>query len=273
MDDPKEYLARLYRLTLGRAPALPDPPVIQVMIPMIGRADAGDWDPHLSRLQDTLESIARQDYDSFRVLLACQDRPPNLPDDPRYHFVPVPPKPKGRGVDHRHKTRAMLDYSVRTFEDGAYAMNLDADDILHPRLFRRVAEGNNGRGYLISDGYMMDAQTGRLARLDDAPGRVPFWKICGSCAFFALDFRDALRSSLRMRILGKAHLDYARRQRLMGLPLDDLPGPAAIYVVNHGGSVSDHKGKGAARLRYLEKHRLAEAEEAAARAEFGLSPI
>ncbi|PTQ68559.1 glycosyltransferase family A protein [Celeribacter persicus] len=270
--DVKSLLATGYRWLFAKPHRPGSSPLIVVMIPLIGKARAQDWQRVCDILEDTLASLRAQSYRNFEVLLCSQDRPDNFPDGENHHFIPAPPHNAAPNVsDHRLKIRLMTEYAARSFDRFSYVMHLDADDLLHPDLFRYVAQDNNGRGYLVGQGYMMDAQTRRLAPLGRAiGGKTEFWEHCGSCAFFAVDWGKQRFPVFFLRLMGKGHKNYADRARRLGYPLAAIPFPAMLYVVNHGDNLQTRKGND--KLRYLTHLEITEPERLAAiRAEFGLS--
>ena len=272
MVNVKDVMSSGYRMLFSH-PHRPGPdPLILVMIPLIGKARSNDWQRVCAVLEETLNSLRGQSYARFEVLLCSQDRPENLPQEPGYHFVQAPPHDAAANVsDQRVKVRLLAEYAARHFDVFSYVLHLDADDLLHPDLFRYIAEDNNGRGYLIDQGYMVDAASGRLAPLGQTNGgKQPFWMQCGSCAFFAVDWGKQKFPALYLRLIGKGHKNYAARSARLGYPLADVPFPAALYVVNHGDNMQNRKGND--KFRYLEGSEITDmAELRAIRAEFGLA--
>ncbi|MBW6417715.1 glycosyltransferase family 2 protein [Celeribacter sp. PS-C1] len=270
--DVKSLLSAGYRHVFARKHKPEDAPLILVMIPLVGKARAHDWHSVCDILELTLASIRAQSYSNVEVILCSQDRPDNFPEKDGYHFVSAPPHHAAANVsDQRIKVRLMAEYAARTFDRFSYVMHLDADDLLHPDLFRYVAEDNNGRGYLVEQGYMMDALSGRMAPLGRAiGGETEFWEHCGSCAFFAVDWGKQAFPVFFLRMIGKGHKNYAPRAARLGFPLDPVPFPAMLYVVNHGDNMQIRKGNDKllyfANLEITDPARLSAIQE-----EFGLA--
>lgn len=270
--DVKSLLASGYRRVFAK-PHRPDPaPLIVVMIPLVGKARAQDWQRVCDIREGTLASLRAQSYQNFEVILCSQDRPGNFPDQDGYHFLPAPPHTGAANIsDQRVKARLMAEYAARRFDRFSYVMHLDADDLLHPDLFRYVAEDNNGRGYLIEQGYMVDAPSGRIAPMGRAiGGEHDLWEHCGSCAFFAVDWGKQAFPVFYMRMLGKGHMNYAKRSERLGYPLAPVPFPAVLYMVNHGDNMQLRKGHD--KLLYLTHLEITDPERIAAiRKDFALS--
>ena len=270
--DVKSLLSAGYRHVFARKHKPESAPLILVMIPLVGKARAHDWTRVCGILELTLASLRAQSYSNVEVILCSQDRPENFPEKDGYHFVSAPPHNAAANVsDQRIKVRLMAEYAALTFDRFSYVMHLDADDLLHTDLFRYVAEDNNGRGYLVEQGYMMDALSGRLAPLGRAiGGETEFWKHCGSCAFFAVDWGKQAFPVFFLRMIGKGHKNYASRAARLGYPLDPVPFPAMLYVVNHGDNMQIRKGND--KLLYFASLEIIDpARLSAIREEFGLS--
>lgn len=268
----KTLLAQAYGKIFPLRLTPPAQPMILVLIPMVGRARATNWPRACAVLAETLRSLQAMRYGRFQVILAGQDRPDGFPqDDPRFHFLKVPEFRSGRMSDQNEKAKAMVAHAAKLHRGFAYVTYLDADDLLHPDLFGHIARDNNGQGYIVEEGYIIDAGSGRLGRLGRAPGQVPFHRMCGSAGYFAVDFARQPLARLYLRLIGKGHMNYVERTRRMGVQLAPLPFPAVLYLVNHGENVQIRKGHGNDKLAYLEAHEVTDpAEQAAIYAQFGI---
>lgn len=266
---PKDLLAAAYRRLCQRPMRRTGQPLIIWMVPLIGPGVSRDWEKACAIFGQTLASIMAAPYPNWALVLCCQQRPPDLPDDPRIHFLQVPDLPLAKGVsDHSEKVRRMTDYVARSFTGPAYVSHLDADDLMHPDLPGWIAADDNGRGYIVTQGYMADWQSGRLAPLGQGEGQ-PFWMQCGSCGYFAVDLGRQRWPGLYLRLIGKGHKSYLDRCARLGRPLDPVPFPAMIYMVNHGDNVQIRKGND--KLVNLRRRGIDDPErEARVLAEFGL---
>ncbi|MEI4469844.1 hypothetical protein [Frigidibacter sp. MR17.24] len=268
--DFKTLLARIVGRLFVRPLNPGTRPRIVWLVPFVSRANSRDWERACAVLAETLASVAAVRYDNWSLVLCSQDRPDCLPEgDPRFHFLPAPQLNLAKGIsDHRHKVKMMTDYAARTFREFVYVSHLDADDLLHPDLPGFIARDGNGRGYIVEKGFMADARSGDLAPMGE-PGDKPFWKDCGSCAYLAVDFAAERLATLQLRLIGKGHKTYVERAAALGRPLDPVPFPAMVYVVNHGENIQDRKGN--SKLMYLDRRRIGDpAKIAAALEAFGL---
>jgi len=269
----KRAFAHFHRVVLRRAPDPSISPRIVVLIPLISRARADDWSVITANLKETLKSVARQSYRNVDVVLCCQDWPDSFPDEAGFHFVKADPEPAKGMSDKKQKLKAMSRYVSKTFREYVYVMILDADDLLHPELFEYVASDNNGTGYLIDKGYMLDIATGEFARLmPDPDGKLrPFNNHCGSCAVFGIDFRRNRSMVIYLDALGAGHSHYREIAALFGYPLQEVPFHAAIYVMNHGENMRKKRGKLHGKMNYLQAHKIPDASVVAdIKTEFGL---
>lgn len=270
--DLKTLLSFGYRQFFSK-PHKPDAaPLIVVMIPLVGKARAKDWEAVCRVLEDTLDALRAQSYQNYEVLLCSQDRPDNFPQQKGYHFISAPPHHAAETVsDQGLKVRLMSAYAGETFDRFSYVLHLDADDLPHPDLFRYVVENNNGRGYLIEQGYMLDAPSGRLGLFGrDIGGTQDLCEHCGSCALFAVDWGKQAFPASYMRLIGNGHRKYAERAARLGFPLDPIPFPSMLYVVNHGDNMQIRKGND--KLLYIEDNDITDpARLSAIREDFGLS--
>lgn len=262
--DAKDLAAGIYRRLFWRPHEAPPNPQILVMIPLVGPENSSDWARDCAILSDTLASLEKQRYRNFQVILSCQKAPPGFEGAPNHHFVEAPlHHGPGNVSDQRIKMRLMVAYAARMFSGFCYVMHLDADDLLHPGLFEYVASDNNGTGYLVEEGYMVDARSGRIATLSGGQGgAVPFWQHCGSCALFAVDWTAQRFPATFFRLIGKGHKAYAARSARLGYPLRPLPFASMLYVVNHGNNMQIRKGNN--KLTYLERHEITDDAEIAA---------
>ncbi|MEI4486585.1 hypothetical protein V8J36_10315 [Frigidibacter sp. MR17.14] len=253
--DSKTLLARIFGRMFVRTLVPGARPKIVWLVPFVSRANSRDWERACAVLAETLASVKAVEYDNWALVLCSQDRPACFPDgDPRFHFLPAPQLNLAKGIsDHRHKIKMMTDYAAQTFREFVYLSHLDADDLLHPDLPGFIARDGNGCGYIVEKGFMADARSGDLAPMGE-PGDKPFWKDCGSCAYLAVDFAKERLAPLHLRLIGKGHKTYVERAAALGRPLDPVPFPAMIYVVNHGENIQDRKGN--SKLMYLDRRRM-----------------
>lgn len=266
------------RLGLDRAVGGAPPTVVVFLVPLIGKARSSDWGAVQANLRNTLATIAAQTHLSVEVVVCGQDDPGGL-DRPGWRFVRYPwaaPMPGARS-DKFGKIVFMFD-DLRRRRFRGYAMQLDADDLVHPSLAENVLRQDNRHGYLIEEGVMYDALTNEIGllgpRTAEHPGRRPFHSICGSCVILYVNFASRVTAWLYRRMAAarrSGHNVYPAVLRRYGVFLEVMPFPACAYTVNHGVSISEQKGKAGWRSSYIARHPVGDATaEASLRQAFGL---
>jgi hypothetical protein len=270
-----ELAGRAWRL-LNRPLPLAKDAVVTFAIPLIGRASAGDWDRVSDRLAATVSSLLRQTDPRWEAIICGQDRPEGLPEDSRVRFQRYPHAAQpGAITDKYDKIPFILSGLSREPRRDGYLVFLDADDILHPRLVAHMMTAAEPGGYLIESGYMLDAATGEIGRLEppraQRPSTTPFHEHCGSCSAIRID--RARWYGWRLPVTRKGQHQWQRRNlRSFGLHLAPVPFPAAIYVVNHGENTRQRRGKMSAKMQYLARNRLDADEARQVLTDFGLDP-
>lgn len=269
----KRLWADIHRLALSKPPARVDRPVVVAAIPLIAKSKAGDWDTVCHNLARTVRSVLAQDYDNVEVLICGQDRPDHLAASDRVRFIEAPTIATRKKTDKGEKIALMTDDLARRHKALTYVMILDADDLLHPRLFLHAATDNNSRGYLIDKGYMIDLETRDLAPLSPENGH-SFDRHCGSCALFAADFARPWVAKRYLKTLSRSHNRYAELTERFGLPLDPVPFFAALYVLNHGENARARRGVGGHKAQRLIETRIQDRDRVTSiQKEFGLDRI
>ena len=269
----RRAFADVFRTCLWRKLAPDATPKIVIAIALIGPDDADDWETIEANLERTLSSLKAQTYTNFDIVLSCQRRPKVFEIRDGWHFVLAPPKPAGVVSDQKTKLRLISAFVSKTFPSFVYFVPLDADDVLHPELFRYAADGKHGNGYLIESGYSADLSSDAFAPLSaEAEKRLqPFYKHCGSCALLGVDFSRGWLARAYMSALMAGHQHYAPLAARFGYPLAPVPFPAALYVINHGENMRKKRGKASSKDNYLRHFRIEDPEEIARiKLEFGL---
>ncbi|SLN13944.1 hypothetical protein [Roseisalinus antarcticus] len=241
---------RIWRLLRGAA-APSDDPLVIFAIPLVSRRRSSDWDQVTANLSATLASFLRQTDGNWMALICGQDRPDDLPDDPRITFLKA--RVGDKFYDKGDKRRQLIAHVARRIRRDGYYMQFDADDILHPEAVAHMRGDHNGRGYLISRGYFVHAGARRLAPLE--PPEKPFHLACGSSSAVYVDFRTH-RHDARLLAEHRSHTRVAETCAEWGQPLDEIPFPAALYMVGHGENMIQRRGKLEDRLGHLDAHEI-----------------
>lgn len=252
----KRLWADFHRLFLNKPVQPPANPMVIAAIPVIAKEKAGNWSTVSTNLARTVASVLTQDYDQVEVLICGQDAPEGLPASEQVRFLKAPPIKTRKKTDKGQKIALMTDDLAKRYHNHCvYIMFLDADDLLHPKLFSHVAKDNNGRGYLINKGYLTDLESNDFAPLSPESGH-SLDKHCGSCAVFAADFSQPWVTKRYLKTLSRGHNRYGELSRRFGIPLDAVPFSAALYVINHGENARARRSDGGFKAELLKKTRI-----------------
>jgi hypothetical protein len=253
----KRLWADFHRVALKKATNPSEQPKIIGAIPLIAKNKAGDWSIVCQNLARTVRTVLEQDYPNLEVLICGQDHPDDLPEDSRIRFLAAPEIKTRKKSDKGEKIALMANDLAARYAKTLYVMILDADDLLHPGVFAYVARDNNGRGYVLDTGYLCDLASQEFALLAPETGH-SFDKHCGSCALFAVDFSRPFVSKRYLNTMSRGHNKYRELADRFGMPLDPIPFPAALYVVNHGENARARRGVGDFKARLLSEQRITE---------------
>jgi hypothetical protein len=209
-------------------------------IPLRARASALNWTQVCDNLARTLDSLARQTRNDFRVLISCHDIPDIDTRGLNVRFLQAgfapPVDEQGKPRSDKHKKKRRLGHELaKEVTDGVYFMPLDADDLIHPELVEKVLSDDNRRGYLIERGWMFNTATGHYRECTEKQN--PFWRYCGSCAVIyfepdELPLEKGDKSRYYSRFLN--HIHYAEVAEAAGRPRAPFSDAMAVYVINHG---------------------------------------
>lgn len=238
------------------------PPVLYC-IPVISREMSGDWSVVAANLRRTLGTLIAQTDPEWRAVVCGQDIPP-LPDDPRISALPIT---RREATDDKWiKITAIVEAHP---EDDSLLFALDADDLLHPRLNAHM-RGHPADGWLITDGWSIDARTGAIGRHGAPSTRfpkcAPFYRVCGSAGAVRRVTGD-LKATRQMMV---RHFELPETAPRYGQTLRPVPFPAAAYLVAHGENQESRSGRETDKLRYIAANRVDDDAAAEVRALFGL---
>ncbi|NSX53978.1 glycosyltransferase family A protein [Parasulfitobacter algicola] len=221
-------------------------PMIYVAIPLVAKDRADDWS-RLERILDrTLKSLLHQTNPNWQAVICGQNEPDLTVKDPRIRFLKYP-EPSNFS-DQRGKLSYLVDDLKLSSTGDGYYFALDADDILHPELFSHIQSDNNGQGYYLSAGYMIDAKTSQLAPLYSPHS--PLYKACGSSTAMRFDFRSDFQFEKILRKRGK-HGSVPDNVAYYGFEMQSIAFPSVLYLVNHGENMQKRRGKIDSKLAYI----------------------
>lgn len=197
-----------------------------------------DWNLVLQNLTATVRSIQSSSSNRFLIAIACHDLPDidHLKND-QLIILPAPFDQetdwKNGAIDKVRKRRhigAWVRQRLGEDEAGSYVMFLDADDLVHKDLVKFVTENDNGKSYIVSKGYVFDAATTRLSRLET------FDRSCGSC-FIGYFTKDELPGRFDDEncpyYLFDRHNQFKVTAEKLGKTPAVVPFYAMTYITNH----------------------------------------
>jgi hypothetical protein len=248
-------------------------PLVIYSAPLMSRAQADDWAAISRATARAVAALRAQDDPNWRLILCSQDRPDGIAFDDRVRFVHLDRAIEG--FDKKEKVARLCEVlpDIMAGRDG-YMFALDADDVVHPTLTGWIRRDDNGRGYWLRDGYMIDAETGAVGRCGPrrpwGPFRRPFIAQCGSSMALYVDFRmDRGYRHTAHRVYVWGHRNFRRNAGRHGIDLARVPFPAALYVLNTGENMRQKRGKLDRKLIQLQRARVSARRAAAVRQEFG----
>ncbi len=254
-------------LRAGAAGHRPAPAeAVVFLVPLVARAQVGDWGAVSARLAQTLESFRAQSDPRWMAVICGQDRPEGLPQDPRIRFLPFTERVEGN--DKWNKLAALAAALPQAGPRAGYAMSFDADDLLHRRAVAHMLEGQARGGYLVARGYVEDLAAGRIGRAGPpslaTPLRKPFWKLCGSCAALRFDL-DAPHPETAFlgAMLAHEHRMFPYLARLAGRRLTPFGFAAALYMLNHGENFGARRGRIGFKPRFVRRFEVTDPAEKA----------
>lgn len=233
-----------------------------------------DW-PRVSRLcERTLRSICRQTVDRFRLILVCHGRPAGQFTHPHLTVIeedfPLPQDKPSRMRDKWLKIKRGL-VAARAYGP-AHVMITDADDCVHRELAALAAAHPDGAGWNFEIGYLHDAGSRWLYRLEN------FDRYCGTSAIVRLEaheFPARMQDSTEDDfILCHGHGVIGDHLRERARPLRPLPFIGAIYNADTGENDSGLRLRGwQGKKMFLKKILTSRPLTRSIRAEFGLHEL
>lgn len=208
-------------------------------IPLAGWKDERSWAVLSATLQSTLTSLLRQKDPGFEIVITGHERPDvEALRDPRVTFIEASfPKPADRSehTPDRYRKRASNALHIRE-KGGGYVVLFDGDDLASSRLVKYIRKRAAPHGYTVRKGYALDHASGAIAPVPGAWKR-RFNRLCGSCIVLRLAPEDIGTSleDMAASYYGRFRPPHGSWEALAveaGRPLQPIPFPAVIYVLN-----------------------------------------
>ncbi len=232
------------------------------LLPLVRKSQVSNWALVESNLAKTASSFIAQTNENWKAIICGQDRP-NIPDDPRIHFLQFTNEIEGN--DKWAKLAELVQYFPTVSRPSGYVMTFDADDLAHHDLVETFLSLQHQNGYLIDHGLIhdIDAQTyGQSGHPTlTKPLRKPFWKLCGSCAAFRYDpyeftrLRDFIKAATQHE-----HRMFPYLAKLASRPLAPLNNNMVIYEFNHGQNFGLRRERGSFKSRFAQRYKITDAK-------------
>jgi len=224
-------------------------------IPLAAKRDEAGWEIACRLLSHTLGSILGQTDPEFEVVIMGHEQPSIAElDDPRVTFLRAPfASPRDPSEYMRDKARKKR-HNARHIRarGGGYILFMDADDLVSRHLVKHISATGHPHGYIFKRGYVLDYQSGAIAPLP-GPRMAGFDQFCGSCAAIHFSPADigATDTDHGSSFYGqfRNHREWEDAAARAGRPLQPVPFPAAIYVLNTSQNLSAAGQNGRQRLR------------------------
>jgi hypothetical protein len=206
-------------------------------ISLKAKSSSADWPLVEENLRRTLASVAASDDQRFHIVIAGHTAP-TIDWTPNITFLEAPfpaPKTRARGARDKHRKRALIGAWLRSRGRAmTKVVFLDADDLINRRLVGHL-RASKARAFIFTEGYCYTADRGALR-----PVPKLFHLMCGSS--FAAEFSKAdlprswEETDVPFRQFGK-HGQSAETAAALGMTVERVPFPAAVYIVNHSESL------------------------------------
>ena len=255
------------------------------VVPLKSSKVSRSWELTCRLLERTLKSICNQTRSSFKVVVACHEKPDITFESFHlcYTQVEFPPPKKDVNLttkewfmrcelDKGRKILAGIDYADRF--SPTYTMAADADDCVSNRIAEFVENNAGSNGWFLGKGYFYNESTERL----EFKYR-KFNLFCGTSNIVRYDIVGAPSSPeynrgygyYRDNVIFLKHNHVRGKLEARGTPLSPLPFPGAVYITENSENIyfQDNNSIYGKRLeRFLGRRRFT----AKIQKEFGLYP-
>jgi hypothetical protein len=211
--------------------------MIVFIVPFISKQVCKDWNLATVLLQGTLDSIANQSDQRFRIIVACHEIPEVVfkGNVEKLTFLPMPYSPlddEWRGKPQTDRMMkcctALLSLKDTEFK---YCMAVDADDRIHRNLVAFLYEQPQSDGWIADRGYQVDYPSKRLMQYDRLS------KICGSTMILSKKLVGVPQAytaeEYQKCIYCQGHQTMENYFMEQGFYLNSVPFYAVQYILNH----------------------------------------
>ncbi|MBD1849831.1 hypothetical protein [Leptolyngbya sp. ST-U4] len=211
--------------------------MIIFIIPFISKQVCKDWKLAIALLQGTLNSIANQSDDRFKVIVSCHEIPEVSfkGDVEKLTFLPMNYSPlddewKGKSQTDRMMKCCTALLSLKNTEF-KYCMAVDADDRIHRDLVAFLCQEPQADGWIVDRGYQVDYHSNRVMKYSQLS------KICGSTIILSKKLagipQEYTAEEYKKCIYCQGHQTMEDFFAKQGYSLYSIPFYAVQYILNH----------------------------------------
>jgi hypothetical protein len=223
------------------------------IIPLKSKIVSTDWTVTCGLLDQTLKSLKNQTSQDFVVIVVGHEKPDlSIEWNQQYQFASSPFTLASLKIKPGTEIHSYLDINYNTdklqklavglqilaLACPDYYMMLDADDILHKEFVSYVGNTKAANGYIARLGYEYYLKQRKLIASEN------LHKICGSTTVIhhshMLVPQTLDEAGVGSMIWSKiSHADMEDVFLRSGTPLQPMPFPSVLYVLNHGQNASN----------------------------------
>lgn len=227
------------------------------LIPVIAKANAGNWPLVEHNLNRVLASILNQSDGRWQAIIIHQGAPELAYQDERIRLLEasfaINTDPM-RGARDKYRKRKFAASQLKKEGQSGYFFGLDADDLVHQDLVGHVLNNQSGaEAFVMQSGIKADVVQRRFQLVPEG-----FYRRCGSCFVLALanhelpdGYKD--KSSLYSRCIQGKHALHHENAQALGKKVAEIDFPSVVYAVNHQASLWSIKRQGKAQSLRVNK--------------------
>jgi hypothetical protein len=209
------------------------------VVPLKGTQASKSWEVVTQLFERCVKSLCNQTSPNYRVVVVCNEKPRIEFRHSHMTYIevdfPPPNEPDALCRGNTDKGRKILKGLVYAQEfSPSYTMAVDADDCVSKYLAEFVQENQHSNGWFINKGYKYQNDSNYIYIK-----RRNFYKMCGSCNIIKYELNQIPKNPEYNRGYGyyKFYIDHEKVRDTLakqGTPLEALPFPGSVYVVETG---------------------------------------
>ncbi len=227
--------------------------MLNFIVPLKSPEVSRDWEVTSRLCNRTLYSICRQTCPRFRVVLVCNERPVNCYQHENLEVIegsfPVPDEELGNMDDKFRKLRRGALRLKGIMRNEEYFMAVDADDLVHRGLAKKVNSDACENGWYFPYGYIYPNNSYFVFVKNE------FYKYCGTSSVVKCYIEDMPNSEKDSgSFYPGGHSNIVKRYNDAERPLKSIDFIGACYTVDSGENHSGVSWRGwHGKKRFIEK--------------------